>query len=50
MITNLLPIAGTVLQTSGGDSIPVDLLLLLGVAAVVVIVLAWMFTRGSGSD
>lgn len=48
MITNVLQTAGTVLQTSGGISI--DLLLLVGIAAAIVIVLAWMFTQGGSSS
>lgn len=38
--------AGTVLQTSGGGSgISMEVILLVGIAAVVVIALIWMLTQ-----
>jgi|GEM_PF-4377933 len=51
MITPTAFEAGTVLQTSGGSGISMEVILLIGIAAVVVIALIWMLTQqGSGAD
>jgi len=54
MITETAFNAGTVLQTttsSGGTGISWEIILLIGIAAVVVLALIWMFTQqGQGSD
>lgn len=39
----------TVLQTSGGGGVSMDLILLIGIAAVIVIALVWMLTQGTSS-
>lgn len=49
-ITNTAIDAGTVLQTSGGFDISLDLILLIGIAAAVVLVLIWLFTQNQGAD
>ena len=54
MITPTALDAGTVLQTTtsgGGSGISMEIVLLIGIAAVVVLALIWLFTQqGKGSD
>lgn len=51
MITPSAVETGTVLQTSGGSGISMEVILLIGIAAVVVLALIWMLTQqGQSSD
>lgn len=47
MITSLAARTGTVLQTSG-SGISWNLIILLGIAAVAIIAVAWLLTSNSG--
>lgn len=52
MITPPALKAATVLQTSGGGSgIPMEIILVIGIAAIVILALIWMLTQqGQSSD
>lgn len=49
MITETAFEPSTTLQTSGGG-VSLELVLLIGLAAIVVIAVAWLLTSGTGSD
>lgn len=49
MITESALGTSTVMQTSGGG-ISLEVVLVVGLAAIVVLALAWMLTSGSGTD
>ena len=52
MITPTVRKASTVLQSSdGGSGISMEIVLLIGIAAVILIALVWMLTqKGQGAD